>query len=262
MMIPGTREDWIPWLAARGGELWTGIAFLTRIPFVRGAPASEAGTLAQAVWAFPLVGVIVGVVGALVYALAHRLGLPPWPAAALAVAATLAVTGGLHEDGLADTADGFGGGETRERKLDIMRDARIGTYGVCALILSLLLRAGALASLADPGHVAAALIAAHAAARATMPALMFFLAPARNDGLSFAAGTPSAARVAASVVIAVVVLLISLGLVLTIAALIVLAIAAVLMAGLSERQIGGQTGDVLGAIEQVSEILVLLVALR
>ena len=69
----------------------------------------------------------------MVYALAHKIGSPPWVAAALAVAATLAVTGCLHEDGLADTADGFGGGDTRERKLEIMRDSRIGTYGVCAL---------------------------------------------------------------------------------------------------------------------------------
>ena len=92
--------------------------------------------------------------------------LSPWPAAALAVAATLAVTGALHEDGLADTADGFGGGDTREQKLDIMRDARIGTYGVCALI----------AVDPDPrrrareprraGLVAPALIAAHAGGRA------------------------------------------------------------------------------------------------
>jgi adenosylcobinamide-GDP ribazoletransferase len=255
------REDWRPWLGERVGELRTSIVFLTRIPLGHTSPISGA-ELAPAVWAFPLAGVIVGVIGAVVYALAHRLGLPPWPAAALAVAATLAATGGLHEDGLADTADGFGGGATRLQKLDIMRDARIGTYGVCALILSLVLRTGALASLADPGAVAAALVAAHTAARAAMPVVMFFLAPARSDGLSFAAGAPSAARVVAGLIFAVVVLLLCLGLVLTIAALVMLAIAAALMAVLSERQIGGQTGDVLGAVEQVAEIIVLLVALK
>jgi adenosylcobinamide-GDP ribazoletransferase len=261
MSVLGTREDWRPWLAERAGELRTAIAFLTRIPLAHAGSVSG-GALAQAVWAFPLAGVIVGAIGALVYALAHWLGLPPWPAAALSVAATLAATGALHEDGLADTADGFGGGTTREQKLDIMRDARIGSYGVCALILSLLLRAGTLASLADPGAVAAALIAAHAAARAVIPVTMFFLAPARSDGLSFAAGAPSAPRVAAGIGIAVVVLLLGLGLVHTIAALMMLAIATALMTVLSDRQIGGQTGDVLGAIEQVSEIVVMLVALR
>ena len=97
----------------------------------------------------------------MVYAVAHKIGSPPWVAAALAVAATLAVTGCLHEDGLADTADGFGGGDTRERKLDIMRDSRIGTYGVCALTLSILLRVSAIASLGNPIVVLWALIAAH-----------------------------------------------------------------------------------------------------
>jgi adenosylcobinamide-GDP ribazoletransferase len=262
MTIPGTREDWRPWLAERAGELGTSVAFLTRVPFARAGSGSGGGSLAPAVWAFPLAGVMVGAIGALVYALAHWFGLPPWPAAALAVAATLAVTGALHEDGLADTADGFGGGATREQKLDIMRDARIGSYGVCALILSLLLRAGALASLADPGTVAAALIGAHAAGRVAMPVAMFFLNPARGDGLSFAAGTPTAARVVAGIGLAAIVLLFTLGLVLTIAALVMLAIAAAVMTVLSERQIGGQTGDVLGAIEQVGEIVVLLVALK
>ena len=78
--------------------------------------------------------------------------LPPLPAAALAVAATVAVTGALHEDGLADVADGFGGGATRERKLEIMRDSRIGTYGVCALILSFILRISATDELGDPAR--------------------------------------------------------------------------------------------------------------
>ncbi len=261
MTIPSTWDDWPPWLAARAGELKTAMVFLTRLP-VPGALPAGGLDIAAAVWAFPLVGVVVGLSGAVVYALAHHLGLPPWPAAALAVAATLAITGALHEDGLADTADGFGGGKTREQKLDIMRDSRIGTYGVCALILSLVLRTGALASLAEPGAVAAALIAAHAGARAVVPAVMLFLAPARHDGLSFAAGAPSAARAAAAAILGVVILFISLGLVLTIAAAVVVVIAAALMSGLSERQIGGQTGDVLGAVEQLGEIAILLVALR
>src|SRR5205085_11237405 len=104
------------------------------------------------------------VIGAAAYAAAHALGVPPVLAAGLALAATLAVTGGLHEDGLADTADGFGAAAPRERRLEIMRDPRIGVFGACALILSILLRAGALASIAESAHVALALIAAHTAA--------------------------------------------------------------------------------------------------
>ncbi len=260
-MIPGTKEDWTSWLGDRAGEVSTGIHFLTRLPLPRTA-AIAGGAVAQSVWAFPLAGVVVGLIGALVYALAHRLGLPPWPAATLAVAATLAATGCLHEDGLADTTDGFGGGDTTERKLEIMRDSSIGTYGICALALSLILRAGALASLAEPGLVAAALIASHSAARAAMPVLMFFVAPARRDGLSFAAGQPSAARVAVAAALAVLILAVSLGPALAIVSVLALAVVIALMASLSVRQIGGQTGDVIGAVEQVSEIVILLVALR
>jgi adenosylcobinamide-GDP ribazoletransferase len=257
---PDAWQAWGPWLAERTGELKVSIAFLTRLRLAR-EPPMTGGSLAQAVWAFPIAGILVGVIGAVVYGLAHRIALPAWPAAALSVAATLAATGCLHEDGLADTADGFGGA-TRERKLEIMRDSRIGTFGLCALAISLLIRTSALASLAEPALVAAALIAAHAAARATMPLMMFFVPPARRDGLSFEAGQPSSERVAAAAILALLFLAGSLGLRRAIEAAIVLAIVIALTARLMLRQIGGQTGDVVGALEQLSEIVVLLVALR
>ena len=254
-----------PHLEDRTRELMASLVFLTRLPFGRLAFARAepiaAGDLARAAWAFPIAGVLVGLIAAAVYALLHKAGLPAWPAAALAVAASLAVTGALHEDGLADTVDGFGGGATREQKLDIMRDSRIGTYGVCALVLSLLLRVSALASLADTALVVPALIAAHAAARATMPALMFLMPPARRDGLAFDAGRPPVESVAVAGVLSILVLVICLGVGLGLVALILVLIAVVLMAWLSIAQIDGQTGDVLGALEQVSEIVILLVAL-
>lgn len=253
-------RDWRPSLAARAGEIATALAFSTRLPLSRLPPVS--GNLAQAVWALPIAGLVVGAVGAAAYALAHRLGVPAWPAAALALAATVSVTGALHEDGLADTADGFGGGQSREQKLAIMRDSRIGTYGVCALMLTLLLRASAVATLAAPGAVAAALIASHTAGRAALPLLMLFVGPARADGLSYAAGRPGAARVLAAVAIGVVVLFAGLGFVHALAAAVLVVIAIALMSWLSVRQIGGQTGDVLGALEQVGEIVILLVAVR
>ena len=248
------------WLEERTEELKAVIVFCTRLPVMRATPLGG-GAIAKAAWAFPVAGLLVGVIGAIVYALAHKLGLPSWPAAALTVAATLLATGCLHEDGLADTADGFGGGTSRERKLDIMRDSRIGTYGVCALTVSLLLRVAALASL--PGAHAAvwALVAAHAGARATMPALMLVLPPARSDGLSFEAGRPPAEAVAAAALIGFLVLAICLHLGHALFALIALAALVAAMAWLAMRQIGGQTGDVLGALEQVGEIALLLVAL-
>jgi adenosylcobinamide-GDP ribazoletransferase len=248
------------WLAERGREFQTAILFLTRLRYGPAEPVSG-GAVGKAAWAFPLAGVMVGIIGAVVYALAYRLGLPFWPAAALCVAATMMLTGCLHEDGLADIADGFGGGTTRERKLAIMRDSRIGTYGVCALTVAVLLRVSALALLGAAGPVAAALIAAHGAGRAVMPAFMAFLPPARRDGLSAGAGQPPLGSVAAAAVLGVAILVLCLGLGHGLAALIALAIAAALVGWLSLHQIGGQTGDVLGAAEQVSEIVILLVAL-
>jgi adenosylcobinamide-GDP ribazoletransferase len=258
--MPGQMTTSTSWLEDRAEEFQASLMFCTRLPLLRATPLIGA-SIAKAAWAFPLAGLVVGLVGAIVYAVAHKFGLPPWPAAALAVAATMLATGCLHEDGLADTADGFGGGGTREQKLDIMRDSHIGAYGVCALMLSLLLRVAALASLPN-AHVAVwALIAAHGAARATMPALMFLLPPARGDGLSFQAGRPPSDSVAGAVVLGFVILAFCLHPGRGIVALIFLGLVVVLMAWLSSRQIEGQTGDVLGALEQVSEITILLVAL-
>jgi adenosylcobinamide-GDP ribazoletransferase len=199
-------------------------------------------------------------VGAAVYELAGALHLPPMLAATLAVAATAAVTGALHEDGLADTADGFGGGVTRERKLEIMRDSRIGTYGVCALILSFILRIAALASLGDPGLAAAVLVAAHAGGRAPIPAFMRFVPAARADGMSADAGRPPQASATVALLLGFVALVVGLGLGGGAIVAVLLGVAFVFMAWLCHRQIGGQTGDVLGALEQTGEIVVMLVA--
>ncbi len=220
------------WLENRAEELKASIVFCTRLPLLRATPIAGSA-IAKAAWAFPIAGVVVGVIGAVVYVLAHKFGLPAWPAAALAVAATMLVTGCLHEDGLADAADGFGGGQTREQKLEIMHDSRIGVYGVCALTMSLLLRVGALASLPSAHAVVWALIASHAAARAAMPALMLVLPPARSDGLAFDAGRPPGEAVAGAAVIGFLILAICLHLGHGILALIVLAVIVALMAWLA-----------------------------
>lgn len=248
------------WLKERAGELQASLTFLTRLRFAPAAPAGGA-TLAQGAWAFPIAGLIVAAIGALVYWLAHRVGLPPLPCAALSVAATMLVTGCLHEDGLADTIDGFGGGDTREQKLEIMRDSRTGAYAVCALVLTIILRVTALASLATPALVVPALFAAHGAARALVAVFMFFIPPARSNGLSAAAGQPPRESAGAASVIGVVILGLCLGPWLGLAALIVLVIAAAFLAWLSLTEVDGQTGDVLGAVEQMGEIVVLLMAL-
>ena len=239
-------------------DIWTGLAFCTRLPLTHGNASSGTG-LARAAWTFPLIGALVGLFAAFIYWSAAGLGLVPFVSATLAIVAALLVTGALHEDGLADTVDGFGG-RTRERKLEIMRDSRTGTYGVSALVLSFMLRAGALASLVEPGLVAVALIAAHAGGRATMPVLMLVLPRARQDGLSAEAGKPPLGSVIAAVILGMLALALCLGPATALVAALLVMAAVALMAWLSDQQIGGQTGDVLGAVEQVGETLILLVA--
>ena len=219
----------------------------TRLPLAH--PGAIAGAdLARAAWAAPAVGAIVGALGAACYGLAYAAGLPGFAAGALALATTLAVTGCLHEDGLAETADGFGGGATRERKPAIMHDSRIGTYGTCALLLSLVLRGGAIASLSAPGRAAWALIAAHAAARATLPAFMRLVPPARADGLAAQMGAPPPASAALAAVLGLVALALGLGITRGLLAMTLLLLSFAFMAWLCTRQIGGQTGDVIGAL--------------
>jgi adenosylcobinamide-GDP ribazoletransferase len=175
----------------------------------------------------------------------------------VALATIIWVTGALHEDGLADVADGFGGGRTREAKLEIMRDSRIGTFGALALILALLARAGAIAALATPLAVASALVAAGAVSRAALPPVMTVLPLARADGLAAGAGRPHPTRAAAAVLVAALIALALLGQAAA-AALVAGAGAAFVVAWLARRQIGGHTGDVLGAVQQLTEIGVLL----
>ncbi len=233
-------------------------AFFTRIPVV--IPDCRAGLLAEAAWAFPLVGAGVGAVAAFAFLLAQVLGLGDWPAALSAVLAGLALTGALHEDGLADTADGVLGGRDREHALAVMRDSRHGTFGVLAIVLSVLLRAAALAGIGEAIHAGLALIAAHAASRAALPVAMRVLAPARADGLGVAAGRPSATLAITALATGVLITLAALGpghgaIALGVAG------AAVFASGvLAQRRIGGYTGDVLGAFQQIGEIVMLLVA--
>ncbi|WP_298241879.1 adenosylcobinamide-GDP ribazoletransferase [uncultured Bradyrhizobium sp.] len=240
-------------------DLRMAASFVTILPVASSKPAAD-GAVARATWALPVAGLLVGLAGAFVYKAAIRVGLTPNLAALLALATTALITGALHEDGLADTADGLGGGRTRERKLEIMRDSRVGTYGACALILSFGLRWGALATIANPVAVALALCAAHAAARAGVPAFMALVPPARPDGLSASAGAPPGRSIAVAFALGTLVLALALGPGRALVGLILLSLAGLVLARLAIRQIGGQTGDILGAFEQLGEILILLVA--
>lgn len=229
---------------------------LTRLPIWRLVPQSPA-KFAASVWAYSIVGAVVGGIGAGLYAVCWRLGLPPVLGAIWALAGMLLTTGALHEDGLADTADGLGGGGTAERKLAIMRDSRIGSFAALALIAAMTARGAAIALIASPVTVAIALVVAGALSRAGMIVVLLACPPARRDGM--AAGLAKVPHAEAAVGLGVAALLVIL-LVPASSATIALALTAgigVGAAAFAKRQIGGHTGDILGATAIVVECVVL-----
>jgi len=233
------------------GDIGAAIALLTRLP----APANNLRG-ADAAWAWPVAGALVGLIAALAAALALALNLPPVVAAAAAITVQIFATGAMHEDGLADCADGFWGGWERARRLEIMHDSRIGTYGVLALALSLILRVALLAALIHAGTLYGALIATAALSRAPMVALMRRLPPARPDGLSRSTGQPGSDTELLAAATALLIALVTVGFAALPAAL-VAAAAAFGLSRIALAKIGGQTGDVLGASQQIAEIATL-----
>ena len=214
--------------------------FLTVLPVGRPEPRP----LGEAAWCFPLVGLAVGGCVALVFLAAREAGLPAELAGFLAVGAGIAVTGGLHEDGLADTADGLGVRDRRQA-LEAMRDSRTGAFGVLALALTVPMRALALAA---AGPVAA--LAAHALSRGAVAGAMAWTPPARTDGLAAEAGPTSA--------IAALLLAAGIGILLGWPAVPAAALAAFAAGWWTAKRFGGHTGDTLGAVQQTTELAVLL----
>ncbi|MGE0499830.1 MAG: adenosylcobinamide-GDP ribazoletransferase [Rhizobiaceae bacterium] len=238
-------------------DLRVALVFFTRLPLPHGADSDR--PFASSLWAAPLAGLVVGLCGTIAYAIASGLGVPPAAAAAAALGAMLAATGCLHEDGLCDTADGLGGGRTKERKLEIMRDSRIGTFGASALAVALIARWSALATLPDAEAVLWALVAAECGSRAVLPAFMAFTPAARNDGLAAAVGTVSRDVAGVSVILGGAALL-CLGVGTALFAAFLLAALAIALRSLVMRLIGGQTGDTVGALQQGAEVIVLMAA--
>lgn len=216
----------------------------------------------------PLASILIALPAAAVLALLGQTALPPPMLAALVLAVQMMTTGVFHEDGLADTADGFGGGWTRARKLEIMKDSRIGSYGSAALILATLMRvfgyAGLLVAL-GAGATALLFIAIAVVTRSVVLTIFVALPAARDDGAGNAAGRPTlttlAVALALSAAIAGGVGVALLGPAKAALALGLVALGTYVMGRLSARHIQGQTGDVLGATQQVTEVLFLLAAL-
>lgn len=254
-MIERETRAWLVDVSA-ASRLLTRVPPILRRRFGRAEGLATPGPIGRAVRAFPVVGAAIGLVAGLAYALLHAIGLPTAVAAIVALAVGALLTGALHEDGLADTADGFGG-QSREQKLALMHDSRIGAYGVLALLLALGAKLGALADLESIGLVLAGFVCSGATSRAMMSPLMRWLEPARPDGLGASAGRPPVYAVLVGLALALVLSLILLswpGLI----AFLIAALGAYGMALLARGQIGGHTGDVLGATQQVADLLFLL----
>lgn len=238
-------------------DLRVAVAMLTRIPMPHPDGASPANFV-RAQRLVPLVGAGIGAAVGLVFWALHAAGLPALAAAALALGAGMWLTGGFHEDGLADLADGFGGGRDKAAKLEIMRDSRIGTYGTLILIVAFVCKVAAIASLPNAAALAS-LVAAHALSRGLMPTVALYLPPARSDGLGASAGRPDNAIAIIAMALAVVIALVCLPFASAIPAIVAAIAAVAAVAFIGWRQIGGYTGDVLGGAQQVAEVSVLLV---
>lgn len=240
------------------------LQFFTRLPIPRWV-GFQPEWLHHASRYFPLVGCVVAVGAAAVYALA-ALVLPAPVAAVLSTAASIYLTGAFHEDGFADTCDGFGGGMTRQRVLEIMKDSRVGAYGAIGIVCMLVLKCTALAML-PPASAIVALLVAHPVSRLAATALIWRMDYARDEGKSkpmaqqmsgtefaiaaFSALLPGALLAAAGQ-------LTPPALVASVAAA---AASAVWLGRMFQARIGGYTGDCLGAVQQVAEVSVYLVIL-
>ncbi len=248
------KDDIVTW-----GDLPAALGLLTRLPVkVNTDDAMARG--ARAAWAWPLAGLVVAVIAGLSGAAALRLGLPSAIVAGLVLAVQIIVTGAMHEDGLADSADGLWGGWTKVRRLEIMKDSRTGTYGVLALILSVGLRWQALDMLISLGWLWPALILPAMLSRLPMVALLHALPAARTDGLGRSVGVPprNTLVLATGIAMGATLLLVgpwALPLALTVGAI------SLGWANIAMAKIGGQTGDILGAAQQLAEITALLTLL-
>ncbi|MFW2543572.1 adenosylcobinamide-GDP ribazoletransferase [Primorskyibacter sp. 2E107] len=247
------RLEWTLFLLA--------VQFLTRLPVPRDLEFSD-DLLARATKYYPLVGALIGLIGALVLWVFSAL-VPVPVAVLLSMAATILATGAFHEDGLADAADGLGGGLTRDRALEIMRDSRIGTYGAVTLGMTLALKASILMAF-EPWMAGVALIAGHAISRMAVVHVIATTDYARHDGAKFTAPTVTPEGYRVALIYAGVVLL---GLVFA-AGLGVAAVAFVGATTLGQvfrsvylRKLGGYTGDCLGGTQQMAEIGMLLAVL-
>ena len=237
-------------IRARLSELQVGVMMLTRLP--AGQLRDPVPSIAASAWSFPIVGAGIGAILWGICAGLLALGVPAAMAAVLTVLAGAMITGGLHYDGLADFADGLWGGHDIARRLEIMRDSRIGSYGVIALILSIAVQVTGITALAGAPAMGAAFVAIAVFSRLCMLAVLLILPPARADGLGHSAVGGRLAVALPGMAVAVIAGGALGGAAVVLA--VVMALSAAWVAWVAMAKVGGQTGDVLGATQLVSEI--------
>lgn len=235
---------------------FTALGFFTRLPVPAWVPWSETH-LNQAARYFSLVGWVVGAIGAAGYLLFVQL-LPPALAVVLAMALTVRVTGAFHEDGFADACDGLGGGADKAQALEIMKDSRIGSYGTVGVVLLLLAKAAALSALAAIGDaaVALALLAAHALSRLAATWVLHRLPYARagNSGTATPLARPlRRGELACAFAFGLLPLLLT-SVAQALAAILAVTLLTAWLMRLFRRRLGGYTGDLLGATQQLAEL--------
>lgn len=257
-----TREQIMKGLGRITEDFGAAWMLLLRLPWPMPMVLASVPNPARSVWAYPVIGALVGGFAAMFFGLATWLSLPAAIASGVALAAMLLVTGALHEDGLADVMDSLGGA-TPQARLDIMSDSRIGAFGTLGLIISLGLKWQALIYLGSHHSfigLVLVLAAIGALSRTAMPGLLYALPSARAQGLGASVGKPDFKTIMIGFSLSALCALVAFPVTHMLVLLIILALACFCLAMAAKRLFGGYTGDVLGATQSITEIILLLAA--
>lgn len=241
------------------------VAFLSRLPVPDRFFDGETGAISDTARSFPLAGVVIALPASAVLLVILAAGVPHLFASTIALVVLLLVTGALHEDGLADCTDGFGGGSNRQRVLDIMKDSAVGAYGAIAVMMSLMLRVTGIAAVADAATPWAAALAVGGVAVVSRSAMVWHwhvLPGARTDGVANAAGRPDGGRtwfaLVSGAILGAFLVAPAAGIFGIVMVLATTSVACLGFTGLVRRRIQGHTGDTIGATQQVCEVAALL----
>ena len=239
----------------RLSDILIALSLLTRIP-VNLDHQDVDERAKQATWAYPLVGALIGAFAAFIANIANFFGLPFSICAILSLITMAIITGGMHEDGLSDAADGLWGGKNKDSILTIMKDSRIGSFGAIALILVIIGRYASINDLIKIEALFWPLVAAGAVSRVPMVGAMVFMQHARSDGLSVSVGKPPQFSLIVAAVIGTLACLVSVG-ILGLLVVLCACLGAFPIFFMAYKKIGGQTGDILGASQQAAELMAL-----